>query len=61
MRVKQVLALFEDGSLKAENTILAIWPSPFFQAGPVELLWHAVSRINAQITHFIAGKDIEMY
>jgi len=41
------LALFDDGSLKIENTILAIWPSPFFQAGPVELLWHVTSRINA--------------
>jgi 3'-phosphoadenosine 5'-phosphosulfate synthase len=56
-RMKQHQALLDDGTLTAEHTVLAIWPSPMFYGGPTEVLWHASSRSNAGITHFITGRD----
>ena len=56
-RMKQHQALLDDGTLDPEHTILAIWPSPMFYAGPTEVLWHASSRANCGITHFITGRD----
>lgn len=46
-----------DGTLNPEHTILAVWPSPMFYAGPTEVMWHAYSRTNCGITHFITGRD----
>ena len=56
-RMRQHAALLEDGTLNPEHTILAVWPSPMYYAGPTEVLWHASSRVNAGITHFITGRD----
>lgn len=56
-RMRQHAALFEDGTLNSEHTILALWPSPMYYGGPTEVLWHASSRVNCGITHFITGRD----
>jgi 3'-phosphoadenosine 5'-phosphosulfate synthase len=56
-RMRQHQALLDDGTLNPEHTILAIWPSPMYYSGPNEVLWHASSRVNAGITHFITGRD----
>ena len=47
----------DDGTLEVDNTVLAIWPSPMYYSGPNEVLWHASSRVNSGITHFITGRD----
>ena len=56
-RMRQHQALLNDGTLVPEHTILGIWPSPMYYSGPNEVLWHASSRVNAGITHFITGRD----
>lgn len=56
-RMQQHQALLDDGTLNPEHTILAVWPSPMYYGGPTEVLWHASSRVNASITHFITGRD----
>jgi 3'-phosphoadenosine 5'-phosphosulfate synthase len=56
-RMRQHQALLDDGTLVPEHTILSIWPSPMYYSGPNEVLWHASSRVNAGITHFITGRD----
>jgi len=56
-RMRQHQALLDDGTFIPEHTILAIWPSPMYYSGPNEVLWHASSRVNAGITHFITGRD----
>lgn len=56
-RMKQHAALLADGTLNPEHTILALWPSPMYYGGPTEVLWHASSRVNCGITHFITGRD----
>jgi len=56
-RIRQHQALLDDGTLNPDHTILAVWPSPMFYGGPTEVLWHASSRVNAGITHFITGRD----
>ena len=40
VRIKQHLAVMEEGVLDAENTILAIFPSPMMYAGPTEVRSH---------------------
>lgn len=55
--MRQHQALLEDGTLDPEHTILAVWPSPMYYAGPTEVMWHCSSRVNANITHFITGRD----
>lgn len=55
--MRQHQALLDDGTLNPEHTILAVWPSPMYYGGPTEVLWHASSRVNAGITHFITGRD----
>ena len=49
--------MLDDGTLENEHTILAIWPSPMYYAGPTEVLWHASSRAHSGVTHFITGRD----
>ena len=56
-RMKQHAALLSDNTLAPEHTILAVWPSPMYYGGPTEVLWHASSRVNCGITHFITGRD----
>lgn len=56
-RMRQHQALLDDGTLNPEHTILAVWPSPMYYGGPTEVLWHASSRVNAGISHFITGRD----
>jgi 3'-phosphoadenosine 5'-phosphosulfate synthase len=56
-RMDQHQALIDDGTLPAENIILAVWPSPMYYGGPTEVLWHASSRVGCGITHFITGRD----
>jgi 3'-phosphoadenosine 5'-phosphosulfate synthase len=56
-RMKQHQALLDDGTLDPNHTILAIWPSPMYYAGPTEVLWHASSRAVCGVTHFITGRD----
>ena len=56
-RMKQHAALLSDGTLNADHTILAVWPSPMYYGGPTEVMWHASSRVNCGITHFITGRD----
>lgn len=56
-RMRQHQALLDDGTLDPEHTILGIWPSSMYYSGPNEVLWHASSRVNAGITHFITGRD----
>ena len=56
-RMKQHQALLDDGTLNPDHTILAIWPSPMYYAGPTEVLWHCSSRVHCGITHFITGRD----
>jgi 3'-phosphoadenosine 5'-phosphosulfate synthase len=50
-------ALFDDGTIDPEHAILAVWPSPMYYGGPTEVLWHASSRVNCGISHFITGRD----
>ena len=56
-RMKQHAALLSDGTLTPDHTILAVWPSPMYYGGPTEVMWHASSRVNCGITHFITGRD----
>ena len=56
-RMKQHAALLSDKTLAKEHTILAVWPSPMYYGGPTEVMWHASSRVNCGITHFITGRD----
>ena len=56
-RMAQHAALLSDGTLNPEHTILAVWPSPMYYGGPTEVMWHASSRVNCGITHFITGRD----
>merc|ERR1712195_293392 len=37
-RMDQHQALIDDGTLPAENIILAVWPSPMYYGGPTEVL-----------------------
>lgn len=57
VRMHQHQALLDDGTLDPAHTILAVWPSPMYYGGPTEVLWHASSRVNCGITHFITGRD----
>jgi 3'-phosphoadenosine 5'-phosphosulfate synthase len=56
-RIEQHQALIQDGELLDSQTILAVWPSPMFYAGPSEVLWHVSSRLNAGVQYFIVGRD----
>ena len=56
-RMKQHLALLKDNTLNPDHTIIGVWPSPMYYAGPTEVCWHASSRVMGNITHFITGRD----
>eukprot|EP00112_Aurelia_sp_Birch-Aquarium-sp1_P004125 Seg1469.5 transcript_id=Seg1469.5/GoldUCD/mRNA.D3Y31 product="Bifunctional 3'-phosphoadenosine 5'-phosphosulfate synthase 1" protein_id=Seg1469.5/GoldUCD/D3Y31 len=57
IRIKQHLAVLEEGVLDPDNTVLAIFPSPMMYAGPTEVQWHCKSRIAAGATFYIVGRD----
>nr|XP_033340971.1 bifunctional 3'-phosphoadenosine 5'-phosphosulfate synthase-like [Megalopta genalis] len=56
-RILQHEAIFSDGVLDANSTILAIFPSPMMYAGPIEVQWHAKARMNAGANFYIVGRD----
>lgn len=56
-RVEQYQSLLEDKALEDEHTILAVWPSPMYYAGPLEVLWHFSSREFADVDFMIVGRD----
>lgn len=55
--MKQHHAVLEEGVLDADNTVLAIFPSPMMYAGPTEVQWHCKARMNAGATFYIVGRD----
>ena len=57
IRMQQHQAIIDDNELNKDQTILAIWPSPMYYAGPSEVLWHVASRLNAGVEYFIVGRD----
>ncbi|XP_039951945.1 bifunctional 3'-phosphoadenosine 5'-phosphosulfate synthase [Bactrocera neohumeralis] len=57
VRIAQHQAVLDSGVLKAEDTILAIFPSPMMYAGPTEVQWHAKARMNAGANFYIVGRD----
>lgn len=57
IRIRHLQVLLDECVLDQKSTILAIWPSPMYYAGPTEVLWHCSSRAGCGITHFIAGRD----
>jgi 3'-phosphoadenosine 5'-phosphosulfate synthase len=57
IRIKQHEALFESSVLNQDTTLMAIWPSPMFYAGPLEVLWHFSSRQLAGVDYMIVGRD----
>jgi len=57
VRIKQHKAVLAEHALDPQNTIVGIWPSPMMYAGPTEVQWHAKSRIQAGVTHYIVGRD----
>ena len=56
-RIKQHEALFESGILEKESTVMTIWPSPLYYAGPLEVLWHFSSRQFAGVNYMIVSRD----
>jgi 3'-phosphoadenosine 5'-phosphosulfate synthase len=56
-RMEQYKGLISDKSLDQEHTILAVWPSPMFYTGPLEVLWHFASREYAGVDFMIVGRD----
>ncbi|EEB20057.1 adenylsulfate kinase, putative [Pediculus humanus corporis] len=57
VRMKQHQAVLSDGVLDPESTVLAIFPSPMYYAGPTEVQWHAKARMNAGANFYIVGRD----
>lgn len=57
IRIDQHLALFDDGVLDPQSTLLAIFPSPMLYAGPTEVQWHAKARLAAGVQYYIVGRD----
>lgn len=57
VRITQHKAILEDGILDAENTVLAIFPSPMSYAGPVEVQWHCKARLVTGADFYIVGRD----
>ncbi|KAJ1269852.1 hypothetical protein BS78_06G009700 [Paspalum vaginatum] len=57
VRMEQHSKVLEDGVLDPETTIVSIFPSPMYYAGPTEVQWHAKARINAGANFYIVGRD----
>jgi hypothetical protein len=56
-RIKQHLAVLNEGVLDAASTVLAIFPSPMMYAGPTEVQWHCKARLAAGANFYIVGRD----
>lgn len=57
VRVKQHVAVLEEGMLDPATTVMAIWPAPMIYAGPTEVIFHAKSRRSAGAGFFVVGRD----
>ena len=57
VRVKQHVAVLNEGMLDPKTTVMAIWPAPMIYAGPTEVIFHAKSRRNAGAGFFVVGRD----
>ena len=57
VRIRQHLAILEEGVLDPDSTVLAIFPSPMMYAGPTEVQWHAKARMAAGANFYIVGRD----
>lgn len=57
VRVKQHVAVLEEGMLDPATTVMAIWPAPMIYAGPTEVIFHAKSRRSAGAGYFVVGRD----
>ncbi|KAL0266467.1 UNVERIFIED_CONTAM: hypothetical protein PYX00_008989 [Menopon gallinae] len=56
-RIEQHQAVLNEGVLDPNSTVLAIFPSPMYYAGPTEVQWHAKARMNAGANFYIVGRD----
>ncbi|XP_065203161.1 bifunctional 3'-phosphoadenosine 5'-phosphosulfate synthase 2-like isoform X2 [Planococcus citri] len=57
VRIRQHQAVLEEGVLDPKSTVLAIFPSPMYYAGPTEVQWHAKARMIAGANFYIVGRD----
>merc|ERR1712078_501468 len=56
-RMAQHHAIIKNGVFGETPVVLAIFPSPMLYAGPREVQWHAMARLNGGATHYIVGRD----
>jgi len=56
-RMAQHHAIIKNGVFGETEVVLAIFPSPMLYAGPREVQWHALARLNGGATHYIVGRD----
>jgi 3'-phosphoadenosine 5'-phosphosulfate synthase len=56
-RMAQHHAIIKNGVFGDTEVVLAIFPSPMLYAGPREVQWHALARLNGGATHYIVGRD----
>lgn len=56
-RMAQHHAIIKNGVFGDTPVVLGIFPSPMLYAGPREVQWHALARLNGGATHYIVGRD----
>jgi len=56
-RMAQHHAIIKNGVFGDTEVVLGIFPSPMLYAGPREVQWHAMARLNGGATHYIVGRD----
>uniref|UniRef100_A0A6Q2XLC3 Uncharacterized protein n=1 Tax=Esox lucius TaxID=8010 RepID=A0A6Q2XLC3_ESOLU len=56
-RMRQHAAVLDEGVLKPDSTVVAIFPSPMMYAGPTEVQWHCRARMVAGANFYIVGRD----
>lgn len=57
VRIRQHIAVLNEGVLDPKSTLVAIFPSPMSYAGPTEVQWHAKARIATGANFYIVGRD----
>lgn len=57
IRIRQHLAILNEGILDPRCTLVAIFPSPMSYAGPKEVQWHAKARVFTGSDFYIVGRD----